>query len=147
MTSAEANAIAALHIGDSAATLVIASNTLAVGGPSSNAGTIEVANGATLLLSGPMNNTGTIALASSGAATRLAISGHVALTGTGTVALGDSPDNAITSDGATAQLWNETTITGSGTIGDANLSLMNLGRIEATGSAAALTIAASGTFT
>ena len=48
--------------------------------------------------------------------------------------MSDNSHNVIDSDGAAATLTNHDTISGAGTIGDAYLTLVNDGTIDATGS-------------
>jgi autotransporter passenger strand-loop-strand repeat protein len=102
-----------------------------------------VANGGTMEFTGALADTGTIALDSTGDATELVISGTGVFKGNDAVTLNDSASNAIVSNGAAAQLVNDSTIEGSGTIGDANLAVINKGTIDATGSLAPLKIAAA----
>ena len=110
-----------------------------VGGLGANAGAIDVIDRNTLLLldTDPggllFTNSGTIALQSSGDMTQLEIGGDVILTGGGQVTLGGNTADAIVSDGAAATLANAgNIISGGGTIGDANLTLVNSGVIDAT---------------
>ena len=98
-----------------------------------SATTVSVTDDTVLDLNGAIDNGGIIALNSSGDATQLEISGNVVLEGTGQVALTDNANNAIVSDGSSAMLTNSNTITGAGTIGDAFLTLVNDGTINATG--------------
>jgi hypothetical protein len=95
--------------------------------------TVDATDGTVLDLSGAIVNNGIIALNSSGDATQLEISGNVLIEGSGQVALTDNIHNAIVSDGLPATLTNSNTITGSGTIGDAFLTLVNEGAFNATG--------------
>ena len=115
----------------------------------SNLGGISLADAAVLAFgarwrpSTIFDNRGTVAIASTGTDTKLTIAGDVTLSGNGHVTLIDDSHNAIVSDGNPASLTNAgNTITGAGTIGDANLTLDNQakGVIEATGSSNALTI-------
>jgi hypothetical protein len=98
-----------------------------------SATTVSVTDDTVLDLSGAIVNSGIIALNSSGDATHLEISGNVLIEGSGQVALTDNANNAIVSDGSSAMLTNSNTITGAGTIGDAFLTLVNDGTINATG--------------
>jgi len=95
--------------------------------------TVQVTDNTSLELSGTIANSGTIALDSSGDVTQLKISGNVVLDGAGQVALSDNAHNSIVSDGSAATLDNFDAITGAGTIGDSNLTLVNSGSIDATG--------------
>ena len=73
-----------------------------------------------------MTNETQISLNSTGDATYLQLIGDVALGGGGDLTLSDSAKNSIVDNGAAATLDNsDDTITGSGTIGDANLTLVN----------------------
>ncbi len=96
--------------------------------------TVTVTDNTALDLKGTIDDAGTIALNSSGDSTQIEVSGSVLLNGSGLVSLSDNTHNAIVSDGSAATLDNFDTITGAGTIGDANLTLSNSGVIEATGS-------------
>ncbi|MGB9117736.1 beta strand repeat-containing protein, partial [Bradyrhizobium sp.] len=95
--------------------------------------TVKVTDITALDLKGTIANGGTIALNSSGDTTQLEISGIVLLNGSGQVTLTDNTHNMIVSDGLAATLTNSDTITGAGTIGDALLTLVNNGTIDATG--------------
>ena len=117
-------------------TFTVASGTSGAG----NAGTITIDDGGTLHAGGTFANTGTIALNadtnSIHSPTQLVISGALMLTGAGQVTLSDSAENSIVSDGSPATLDNvDNTISGAGTIGDGNLTLINeqSGVIDATG--------------
>jgi hypothetical protein len=83
-----------------------------------------------------VSNAGTIALNATGDPTKLIISGSVSLQGGGDTLLSDNSSNAIVSNGTSTELINvDNTISGAGTIGDANLELINAagGVIDATG--------------
>jgi hypothetical protein len=95
--------------------------------------TVKVTDNTVLDLKGTIANGGTIALNSSGDLTRLIISGSVFLNGSGHVTLTDNTNNIIVSDGSAATLTNSNTVSGAGTIGDTNLTLVNDGTIVATG--------------
>jgi probable HAF family extracellular repeat protein len=108
-----------------------------------NTGSVVVNDGTELTVNGIINNTGTIALNSIGDATNLVVDGSLTLQGSGLVALSDRITNGVISNGAPATLTNvNNTISGSGTITDANLTLINQakGVIEVTGDKNALTI-------
>ena len=99
-----------------------------------NGTTVKVTDNTALDLNGRITNNGTIALNASGDTTLLKISGSVLLNGTGGhLTLTDNTRNSIVSDGSAATLSNFNTITGTGTIGDALLTLVNSGTIDATG--------------
>jgi hypothetical protein len=95
---------------------------------------VNVTDHTVLDLEGTIVIAGMLALSSSGDATALKISGNVSLDGGGQVTLTDNIDNFIASGGSAATLNNFDTITGAGTIGDANLTLVNYGTIDANGS-------------
>ena len=89
-------------------------------------------------------NDGSVAVGNVGQAGTLEIGGSVYLLRGGSLNLTDNAGSALISNGSTAMLTNNRgTITGAGTIGDANLSIVNHGFIEATG-ANRLTIAGAG---
>jgi adhesin HecA-like repeat protein len=112
-------------------------------------GIIEAQDGATLVLDDlTINNGGTIELNGSSSTTQMTIEGTVTLgpfeviasgqilsSDAGSVTLTDSSDNQIVSDGAAATLHiADNTISGAGTMGDADLTLDNdSGTIDATG--------------
>ena len=108
-------------------------------------------NGTATTLKGTITNNGTIAQTSTGSFTDLHISGTVTLTGTGVLALSDSPNNRIYATGSDS-LTNDVnhTIQGSGQIGINNagfgFTLTNNGTILANQSNA-LNIAPSGNTT
>jgi hypothetical protein len=95
--------------------------------------TVNVTDNTALELQGTIANHGTIALNSSGDLTELIISGSVSLGGGGQVTLSDKAGNSIVSDGSPATLTNFDAISGAGTIGDGDLTLVNFGIIDATG--------------
>ena len=108
----------------------------------SNAGTLLLNNQSTFLLGSNVDNTGSIAVESFSGNTQLEIDADVLLTGNGKVTLsGLNP--RIVSDGSAASLINDgNTISGDGTIGDNNLTLVNdsNGVIDANRSTLALSI-------
>ena len=95
------------------------------------AGTVNVGNLGELDLgtdaaNTTFNNTGAIDLQSTGDPTDIFIAGSVTLTGKGKLTLGDDLENKIVSDGSPATLTNNgNTISGGGTIGDADLTVVN----------------------
>jgi len=117
----------------------------------SNGSTVTLLNATSTTLLGTITNNGTIALNSTGSFTDLHISGNVTLTGTGTLALSDSPNNRIFASGSDS-LTNDVnhTIQGSGQLGINNsgfgFTLTNNGTILANQSNA-LNIAPSGNTT
>ena len=144
VTSSQSNSIGALTLSDAQATLAVSGGTFAILGTSTNSGHISVGDAASLQLTGTMTDSSgsAMTLGSTGDATDLVIAGSAALKGAGPLDLSDNAGNAIVSNGATATLTNMSTIAGSGTIGDAFLTVVNStgGVIDATGSAAALTL-------
>src|SRR6185312_14965663 len=116
-----------------AAGVFAVSNGTGIGG---NSGTIAVDNGATLQFGGPIDNSGLISLGATNSATQFRVAGNATLSGHGHLTLSDSAQNAIVSNGSAAMLTNvDNTISGAGTIGDANLTLVNqaAGVIDANG--------------
>jgi hypothetical protein len=112
-----------------------------------NAGKISLKDNAELTLgaSNPINNTGAIALNAALGQTILEIEGSVALTGKGKVTLTDNPGNIIESNGSAATLTNtNNTISGAGSIGDSNTTLVNEGTIDGTGKNPLIIAAGSG---
>jgi hypothetical protein len=102
---------------------------------SNNAGTMTVGDGATLPLGGTINNTGTIALGSTGDETDLEILVKGAtLQGGGQVTLSDNGQNVIFGGDPSAVLTNvNNTISGAGQLGVGQMTLVNQGIIDATG--------------
>jgi hypothetical protein len=96
-----------------------------------NAGNFQVLSAGTLTLGGTINNTGTISLNSTGSGTDLLINGAVTLKGGGTLAMLNNQDNFIVDKGAPAQLINQETIQGAGTIGSNSLTVTNQGTMNA----------------
>jgi hypothetical protein len=106
--------------------------------------TVTVSAGTTLTLLGTIDDQGTINVDTVGPATKLQISGSVVLQGGGKVTL-DTSSDALLSNGAAATLTNYDTISGIGTIGDAHLTLINDGTIEAVGGTLEIATDVSGT--
>jgi hypothetical protein len=100
-----------------------------------NAGPMTISDGAILPLGGTINNTGSIALNSSGDETDLEILVNSAtLEGRGQVTLSDSSQNVIFGGTASATLTNvDNTISGAGQLGQGQLTLVNEGTINASG--------------
>jgi large repetitive protein len=100
-----------------------------------NAGPMTLSDGAMLPLGGTINNTGTIALNSTGDETDLEILVKgVTLQGGGQVTLSDSAGNVIFGGDASAALTNvDNTISGAGQLGQGQMSLVNEGTIDASG--------------
>ena len=104
-----------------------------------NAGLYSVASGATLSLKGTIQNTGTFALASGGC---LAMSSPTTLTGSGTVQM--NGNSCLFGWALTNNLTNQSTIEGSGSIGDSNpMGFTNAGTVIANQSTP-LTIVSAG---
>ena len=110
----------------------------------SNAGTYQILSAGSATLEGNIRNTGTIQLLSEGGGTDLSISGSVILAGSGKVMLVDSsnPNNYVTGFAPESQLTNRSTIEGTGTIGNALLTVINEGTINANVAAHPLVFAA-----
>ncbi|HTC52227.1 MAG TPA: hypothetical protein VK700_09850, partial [Steroidobacteraceae bacterium] len=139
VTSSQANTVGSLNLSNSNATLAITnSSTFTINDQpaSTNAGTIAVGDGSTLdLAAGGFANSGTIALGSLTHATGLGISGSVTLSGGGQITLANA-DSSVLGVAAGASLTNANdTISGAGTVGNANLTLTNGGTIQASGGA------------
>src|SRR5262249_16924185 len=100
-----------------------------------NAGTMTIGDGAMLPLSGMINNTGTITLNSTGDATDLQLLQRgITLEGGGQVILSDSSQNVINGTDPSVTLTNaDNTISGAGYIGGGQLTLVNQGVIDASG--------------
>src|SRR5258708_14678670 len=96
---------------------------------------MTIGDGSMLPLSGTINNTGTIALNSTGDETDLQLIEHgVTLAGGGHIVLSDSDANIISGTSSDVTLNNEdNTISGAGHLGNGELSLVNAGTIDATG--------------
>ncbi len=93
-----------------------------------NAGVIQVQDGATLDLNVWLNNTatGAIDIGDANGGGTLKILGWGAQFNGGAVNLSDNSHNLIASGASDEYLWSTATITGDGTIGDANLCFQNL---------------------
>jgi hypothetical protein len=138
VTSSQTNIVASLEMAKDA-TLSIIDNDyvgIASGTGTALAGTIKIANSAGLSLgtdstSTNFSNTGTIDISSETLVTALSIAGTVTLTGDGKIVLsGSFPDSRLVSDGNPDTLTNGSTtsgntISGTGVIGDANMSFTN----------------------
>jgi hypothetical protein len=101
-----------------------------------NAGTMTISDGALMPLTGTIHNTGTIALSSTGHETDLQLTQYgMTLEGGGTILLSDSDLNVISGTGSNVTLDNQdNTISGAGSLGNGELSLLNAGTINANGS-------------
>ena len=97
-----------------------------------------ITNNNVLTLAGTISNSGTIALTSVGNYTALAVAGQVSLLGAGMVSFSDNSENRIVSNGTASTLTNGGTIAGAGRIGDGdgNLTFVNQGVVNASGSSA-----------
>jgi len=97
-----------------------------------NSSTVQVANNTTLTLAGTITNNGSIQENSAGNITEILLSGNVTLSGTGTLTMSNNPENFIfSSSGTTDVLTNNSTIQGSGSIGNGAMGLVNSGTINA----------------
>ena len=103
-----------------------------------NAGLYHILNAGSSTLEGIITNGGTILIGTNAGGGELFINGNVTLTGPGQVILASNPTNVIGSAVANSQLTNQQTIQGPGTIGDANLTIINQGSIIANDPANAL---------
>ena len=100
-----------------------------------NAGSMAINDGAMLPLSGVVNNTGTIALNATGDETDLELIQHgITLQGGGQLTLSDSSANVILGTDPSVTLTNvDNTISGAGQLGEGQMTLVNEGTIDATG--------------
>jgi len=94
------------------------------------AGTYDAQNNSTTYLSGTITNNGTINLQSAGNNTNLNLTANTTFAGTGSVVLGTGGPNFINGTAGDV-LTNKETITGVGNIGEGNLTLANIGTINA----------------
>ena len=103
-----------------------------------NASSMVISDGAVLPLSGVVDNTGTIALNSAGDETDLQlIQNGITLQGGGQITLSDNSENVITGTAPDVTLTNaDNTISGAGQIGEGQMTLVNEGTIDATGTSA-----------
>jgi Ca2+-binding RTX toxin-like protein len=111
-------------------------------GTAANAGTVRIEDGAKLIVGGVVNNSGAIVLAGIVNAADLVVDTKLSLTGAGKLMLLNG-GNAIVADGAGATLTNvNNTISGSGRIGDLDLTLVHQagGIINGNGASHALVI-------
>jgi fibronectin-binding autotransporter adhesin len=117
----------------------VLSNTIVSAG-----GIIDIEDGGSLHLSGTtVSNAGSINLLgkAGGSGATLVIESNVILSGGGKVSLSSSGNNLITDDGSPRTLTNlNNTISGAGTIGDSDLTLVNSGTIDANIAGGTLTI-------
>lgn len=107
--------------------------------------TLTIASGRNLELLASSTINGTLNLNSTGGTTELKAGGPaITLSGTGTIVLSANSGNVIRG-GSSAAFINQLTISGSGTIGDGQMSFTNQGSIIATNSAVPLIIDPNGT--
>jgi fibronectin-binding autotransporter adhesin len=94
---------------------------------------LAIANAEVLTMSGStISNAGAISLNSTGNATELLIgASNVTLSGAGTLTLGNNANNFIFGSSSSNVLTNQSTIQGSGNIGDGQMALSNSGTIDA----------------
>jgi autotransporter passenger strand-loop-strand repeat protein len=104
--------------------------------PLTNSATVYIQDAAQLNLAGAIVNDGIVSLNAVGDSTELVVSGpNATVTGSGALELTDSADNIIMGVSAADTLTNATnTIEGSGQLGNGQLTLINKGTIDATGS-------------
>jgi hypothetical protein len=99
-----------------------------------NSTTVVAGNGDQLTLRGAITNTGDIsvdATSSTGPAAVLGVDGNVTLSGAGAVIMSNNPNNIIEGTTGTDILTNNSTIEGSGNIGNSLMGLTNHGIISA----------------
>jgi hypothetical protein len=115
-----------------------------LGGTINNAGLLKIDNGAVLNLeNGSYPSLGKVTLNSTGNFTELIVNGaNVTLSG-GSITMSNNPNNFIFGAATADTLTNKETIQGAGNIGDARMTLVNSGTINANQSAG-LTIQANG---
>src|SRR5580700_10281289 len=94
---------------------------------------LTIANAEALTVSGStVSNVGAISLNSTGNATELQIgAANVTLSGTGTLTMSNNTQNYIFGTASANQLTNQSTIQGSGNIGNGQMALSNSGTIDA----------------
>ena len=108
------------------------------------AGSLVEIGGGALTLEGTINNSGTVMVDVGLSAVLLIGAPGVRLQGGGTVSMGNARPGFIRASGGAATLTNvNDTIRGVGTIGDANLTLVNSGTVNATGSALTISTGAN----
>ena len=141
-TDAAGNAVLTLTDGQSITFMGVGTNSLTESNfvfdmepVTNNTGDMVLSDGSMLPLSGIIHNEGTIALESEGSETLLQIIQHgVTLDGGGEVTLSDSLTNVISGTMPSVTLTNEdNTISGAGQIGAGQMTLVNHGDINATG--------------
>jgi hypothetical protein len=109
----------------------------------STGSTLNVLDNSTVNLgAGTITNNGTVSENSAGNTTELNVTGSTTLSGTGTLTMSNHVQNYILGGGT---FTNDETIQGSGTIGNANLTLVNNGTIDANQSVALLINTSGGT--
>src|SRR5229473_2634944 len=85
----------------------------------------KISDNHALTVNGNITNNGGISLNSAGNVTKLIIGGsNVTLSGTGTVTMGNQPNNIVTGSVGTNTLTNKETIQGAGNIGAGQLTLV-----------------------
>ena len=97
-----------------------------------DSGTLQAISGGTIKLKDATVIGGQIELQANGKLTNLEIAGSVSLQNVA-VTLSDDANNRIVGNGLAPTLTNEGSISGAGTIGDSNLTLLNYGEIAASG--------------
>jgi fibronectin-binding autotransporter adhesin len=105
-----------------------------------NSGTLDLLDSSTTTLSGTITNNGTVNMESAGGQTFLAINGAVTLKGTGALVLGNGGPNYITGTGTTPVLTNQSTIEGTGYVGNGSMGFTNTGTLNSNVSGGALAI-------
>ncbi len=142
ISSVNGNAVITLGAGetitlDGVSAASLTASDFAVGSAVSlkNGGAMTLGDGASLPIGGAVQNGGSIDLNSTGDLTNLQIlSSGAQLSGAGKVVLSDNSENLISGTTSTALLTNlNNTISGAGDIGGGQMSLINEGVIDATG--------------
>ncbi len=142
-------AVNTLSVAASSTVTIENSQSFTIGGTgaSTNAGRIVVNDNATLTLDGTLLGAGTLSLASLGNNTNLAIGPAGATLAGGVVVLGDGGTNRIYGASGSVALTNLGTIEGGGQLGIGQLTLVNGGVIDATGTTTQLALNAATTNT
>ncbi|MGD0567227.1 MAG: hypothetical protein ABSA78_02385, partial [Candidatus Sulfotelmatobacter sp.] len=96
-----------------------------------NSSTVVVVNGNSLVLEGTIVNNGQIQENSANGTTEITLNGNVTLSGSGTLVMSSNGSNYIFGQSGSDILTNDSTIEGGGHLGDAQMTLVNSGTIDA----------------